>query len=85
MPLHYPSMYQDMIHDRPTEVDYINGYIAKLGREHNYEAKPISSLTNLVHLAEYHWQMRRKRVMLLKQKRCKLKPLKATDPSGWTV
>ncbi|MCH5462019.1 2-dehydropantoate 2-reductase [Secundilactobacillus sp. HBUAS58055] len=54
MPLHYPSMYQDMIHDRPIEVDYINGYIAKLGWEHHYEAKTHIFLTNLVHLAEYH-------------------------------
>ena len=60
MPLHYPSMYQDMIHDRPTEVDYINGYIAKLGREHNYEAKTHIFLTNLVHLAEYHRANERK-------------------------
>ncbi|KRN27040.1 2-dehydropantoate 2-reductase [Secundilactobacillus similis DSM 23365 = JCM 2765] len=54
MPLHYPSMYQDMIHDRPTEVDYINGYIAELGREHHYEAHTHIFLTNLVHLSEYH-------------------------------
>ena len=54
MPLHYPSIYQDMIHDRPTEVDYINGYIADLGRQYHYEAKTHCFLTNLVHLAEYH-------------------------------
>ncbi|GAX00686.1 ketopantoate reductase family protein [Secundilactobacillus silagei] len=54
MPLHYPSMYQDMVHDRPTEVDYINGYIAKLGAEHHYDAKTHVFLTNLVHLSEYH-------------------------------
>ncbi len=27
---HYPSMYQDFSKGRPTEVDYINGYIARL-------------------------------------------------------
>lgn len=54
MPLHYPSMYQDMSHDRPTEVDYINGYIAELGRKYHYEAKTHIFLTNLVHLSEYH-------------------------------
>ncbi|GAW98798.1 2-dehydropantoate 2-reductase [Secundilactobacillus mixtipabuli] len=43
-----------MIHDRPTEVDYINGYIAELGREHHHEAKTHIFLTNLVHLSEYH-------------------------------
>ncbi len=38
-PLHYPSMYQDMHNYRPTEVDYINGYLVKLGQKHNYNAK----------------------------------------------
>lgn len=52
-PLHYPSMYQDMSKNRPTEVDYINGYIVKLGRKYNYEAKTHAFLTNLVHLAEH--------------------------------
>ncbi|KRL40219.1 ketopantoate reductase family protein [Liquorilactobacillus nagelii] len=52
-PLHYPSMYQDMSHDRPTEVDYINGYLVKLGRKYRYEAKTHAFLTHLVHLAEH--------------------------------
>lgn len=57
-PLHYPSMYQDMSKNRPTEVDYINGYLVKLGRKHNYEAKTHAFLTNLVHLAEHTRQER---------------------------
>ena len=52
MPLHYPSMCQDMFKGRPTEVDYINGYIVKLGREHGYEAVRHEFLTNEVHLSE---------------------------------
>ncbi|WP_338231243.1 ketopantoate reductase family protein [Companilactobacillus muriivasis] len=52
-PLHYPSMYQDMSKDRNTEVDYINGYIYKLGLKHHYEAKTHDFLRNLVHLAEF--------------------------------
>lgn len=52
MPLHYPSMYQDMRNGRPTEVDYINGYIAKLGEKYNYDAKTHRFLTHEVHLAE---------------------------------
>ena len=51
-PHHYPSMYQDMSHNRPVEVDYINGYFVKLGRQYNYEAQTHNFVTNLVHLAE---------------------------------
>lgn len=51
-PLHYPSMYQDMSKNRPTEVDYINGYIYDLGKKYNYEASTHDFLRNLVHLAE---------------------------------
>lgn len=51
-PLHYPSMYQDFSKGRPTEVDYINGYIAKLGREHDYVCRTHEFITHEVHLAE---------------------------------
>ena len=51
-PLHYPSMYQDMHNYRPTEVDYINGYLVDLGRKYHYEAKTHAFLTHEVHLAE---------------------------------
>ncbi|WP_369351484.1 ketopantoate reductase family protein [Ligilactobacillus agilis] len=57
-PLHYPSMYQDMSKNRPTEVDYINGYLVDLGRKYNYEAHTHTFLTNLVHLAEHTRQQR---------------------------
>jgi len=56
-PLHYPSMYQDMSHDRPTEVDYINGYLVRLGQKYNYQAKTHAFLTHLVHLAEHTRQV----------------------------
>jgi len=49
---HYPSMYQDFSKGRPTEVDYINGYIAKLGREHDYVCRVHEFVTQEVHLAE---------------------------------
>ncbi|VDG18813.1 ketopantoate reductase family protein [Lactiplantibacillus mudanjiangensis] len=52
-PLHYPSMYQDMSHNRPTEVDYINGYLVQLGQKYGYQAKTHAFLTHLVHLAEH--------------------------------
>lgn len=49
---HYPSMYQDFSKGRPTEVDYINGYIAKLGREHDYVCRTHEFVVHEVHLAE---------------------------------
>ncbi|KRM56274.1 ketopantoate reductase family protein [Lacticaseibacillus sharpeae] len=52
-PLHFPSMYQDFSKNRPTEVDYINGFIYDLGHKHGYEAKTHDFLRNLVHLAEF--------------------------------
>lgn len=57
-PLHYPSMYQDMSKNRPTEVDYINGYIYELGKKDSYEASTHDFLRNLVHLAENTRQYR---------------------------
>ncbi|WP_010632592.1 ketopantoate reductase family protein [Sporolactobacillus vineae] len=57
-PLHYPSMYQDMSKGRPTEVDYINGYIYELGKKYDYEASTHNFLRNLVHLAEHTRQFR---------------------------
>lgn len=51
-PLHYPSMYQDFSKGRPTEVDYINGYIAKLGRENGYTCHVHEFVTRQMHLAE---------------------------------
>lgn len=56
-PKHYPSMYQDMSRGRPTEVDYINGYLAKLGREHDYVCRTHEFLTHSVHLAELAFQI----------------------------
>ncbi|GAX00577.1 ketopantoate reductase family protein [Secundilactobacillus silagei] len=61
-PLHYPSMYQDMHNYRPTEVDYINGYLVKLGKKHDYFAKTHSFLTHEVHLAERNKQRELKRM-----------------------
>ncbi|ANZ64606.1 2-dehydropantoate 2-reductase [Secundilactobacillus paracollinoides] len=51
-PYHYPSMYQDFSKGRPTEVDYINGYIAKIGREHDYVCRTHEFITHEVHMAE---------------------------------
>ncbi len=51
-PLHHPSMYQDFSHGRPTEVDYINGYIARLGRRHDYICHLHEFVTHQMHLSE---------------------------------
>ena len=45
-------MYQDLTKGRPTEVDYINGYIARIGREHGYVCKLHEFVTDELHLAE---------------------------------
>jgi len=52
-PLHFPSMYQDLSKQRPTEVDYINGYLYDLGVTYHYEARTHEFLRQLVHLAEF--------------------------------
>ena len=41
-----------MFKGRPTEVDFINGYIVKLGRQHGYEAVRHELLCSEVHFAE---------------------------------
>lgn len=52
-PRHYPSMYQDLTRCRPTEVDAINGTIARLGREHGHPCPMHELLTQELHLAEH--------------------------------
>ncbi|CAK8054357.1 ketopantoate reductase family protein [Eupransor demetentiae] len=51
-PLHFPSMYQDFVKGRPTEVDYINGWIADLADKNGVAAPNQRLVTNFVHLAE---------------------------------
>ncbi|PNZ70351.1 2-dehydropantoate 2-reductase [Staphylococcus croceilyticus] len=50
---HFPSMYQDLINNnRLTEIDYINGAVAKLGAEHHIEAPVNQFVANMVHAKE---------------------------------
>ncbi|MCJ1667359.1 2-dehydropantoate 2-reductase [Staphylococcus sp. NRL 19/737] len=50
---HFPSMYQDLINNnRLTEIDYINGAVAKLGVEHRIEAPVNQFVANMVHAKE---------------------------------
>lgn len=51
-PLHFPSMYQDFVKGRPTEVDYINGWIVELAKKNGLKATDHELVTNFVHLAE---------------------------------
>lgn len=47
---HYPSMHQDLIQNgRYTEIDYINGYISKKGKEFNIDTLYNDLITNLIH------------------------------------
>ncbi|MBW1606288.1 ketopantoate reductase family protein [Lactobacillus sp. Sy-1] len=59
-PEHYPSMYQDLVTDRPTEVEYINGYIYRLGLKHGYIAHSHKFAIELVHIAEKLHEVRGK-------------------------
>ena len=50
---HFPSMYQDLINNnRRTEIDYINGAVARLGSEHYIDAPINQFVANMVHAKE---------------------------------
>lgn len=50
---HYPSMYQDLVkNNRPTEVDYINGYVATHAKQYGLVAPLCELLTGEVHVKE---------------------------------
>lgn len=47
---HYPSMHQDLIQKhRKTEIDYLNGYVSRKGKEYNIDTKFCDLITMLVH------------------------------------
>ncbi|AOR23161.1 2-dehydropantoate 2-reductase [Clostridium taeniosporum] len=50
---HYPSMHQDLIQKhRLTEIDYINGYVSRKGKEFNINTPYNDLLTTMVHAKE---------------------------------
>lgn len=50
---HYPSMHQDLIQNhRITEIDYINGYVSRKGKEFSISTKYNDLLTTIVHSKE---------------------------------
>lgn len=46
------STLQDIRNKRLTEIDYINGYICKLGKEKNIDVKTNQAIVNLIHAKE---------------------------------
>lgn len=47
---HYPSMHQDLIQKRRlTEIDYLNGYVSKKGKEYGIDTSFCDLITILVH------------------------------------
>lgn len=46
---HYPSMHQDMAKGRKTEIDFLNGYIAKVGAKAGIPTPVNALLTKLIH------------------------------------
>lgn len=52
--VHYPSMHQDLIKNhRLTEVDFLNGYVARRGKELGIPTPYNELITHLVHAKEY--------------------------------
>lgn len=50
---HYPSMHQDLMqNNRLTEVDYINGAVARLSEEYGLEAPNNALITHFIHAKE---------------------------------
>ena len=50
---HYPSMHQDLIQkNRKTEIDFLNGYISRKGKEYGIDTKYCDLITTLVHARE---------------------------------
>ena len=51
---HYPSMHQDLIQNhRPTEIDYINGAVAKKGDSLGISTPYCHMITDLIHAKEH--------------------------------
>lgn len=49
---HYPSMHQDLANNRPTEIDFLNGAVAKASKRLGLEAPNCQKITDLIHAKE---------------------------------
>ncbi len=50
----YPSMYYDLQRGRRTEIDLLNGYVARLGERHGIETPHNRCIAGLIRYAEAH-------------------------------
>ena len=51
---HYPSMHQDLVqHKRMTEIDYLNGYISRKGKEYGIDTPYCDYVTQMIHLKNH--------------------------------
>ena len=47
---HYPSMHQDLIQNhRKTEIDYLNGYVSRKGKEYGINTPYCDTVTIIIH------------------------------------
>jgi 2-dehydropantoate 2-reductase len=51
-PTHYPSMYFDLEAKKPTEVEFMNGYITKRGKEYNIKTPANDAIFSLIRIIE---------------------------------
>lgn len=56
--LHKPSMLQDVLAHRATEVDALNGGIAKIGRELGVPVPLNEAITEMIKGLEYSWTLK---------------------------
>lgn len=49
---HYPSMYQDIQNGKRTEIDFLNGYFARLGQQEGIPTPFNALVTRLIHAKE---------------------------------
>lgn len=50
---HYPSLYQDMAKGRPTEIDYLNGAIVRLGKKHGIPTPVCEVIAHMIKAKEH--------------------------------
>lgn len=56
---HYPSMHQDLMQNhRFTEIDYLNGFVAKRGQEYGIPTPYCAMITQLIHAKEQILQVK---------------------------